>query len=214
MGYWLKYLIFIIISLPLAFFLDRIYIALPSSFHMSFPSDSGLIVLAVAAALGRYADALSTFVALAHEGVRESAPSLGDSPSPNILFSLALIQTIIIYLLVHFLGQYFVIEVFLGVVALVSFYAAISNLCIAVSVMTFRSETPDSYTSRLLSPRPSYMQSYPTTPSEVGCGSGAAMFVGVFVGNIIVVLGVNNPIAAGIIIFLFILACWIVISRK
>jgi len=134
-AYWTKYVIWLILSIAVAFFVVVLYNFIPDWLHMIYPPKFesfptlGLLVLACG---GRFADATSTIIALEKPGLQEGAPKLGESPSSETLLKLALIQSLLIITgavaaSVFLPWSVFYVQILLLMVCCVSFAAFFSN---------------------------------------------------------------------------------------
>ena len=126
--YWVKYLFFVLFTLPVAIFFEQISGWLPSWLHMGYASGFPVFGLVILACAGRFADAASTVLALESPLLVEGAPSLGSSPSGRTLLTLAICQVVFILIAGVLLYDWYLLRILLLLIVLVSFAATISNL--------------------------------------------------------------------------------------
>jgi hypothetical protein len=142
--YWVKYGLFGVMSIPLAFLFERTAISwLPSWFPIGFTAGIPIWGMVVMACLGRFADVVSTISALESGHLAEGAPSLGRRPSEPLLFKLGIVQTVLILVAAAILSNGYLKQVrfALALVSLVSFSASVSNLWLSVAASSVQTKT-------------------------------------------------------------------------
>lgn len=139
--YWIKMIMWTVASTPLALLFDgRLWQWFPPWTGVGSTTRAGTVSLVLLAFAGRYADLLSTEIALCMPFLAESAPSLGPSPSIHTLRRVVLSQILVIFILsmitLKVQSMVGVLRMILLIVSLVSFAAAVSNTILVLAAST------------------------------------------------------------------------------
>lgn len=130
--YWIKFLVWTLLSVPFAIAFESVTIKwLPSWMPVGCTLSGSTLAIMLLACAGRFADGASTIIALQAPFLAESAPSLGPSPDIRTLSRLVIIQVmaiVIVTLCTIEFANVQILRVVLLVITLVSFCASISNI--------------------------------------------------------------------------------------